>query len=397
MALRTYQFEGKEYYEIWVGKRTPDGRRLRRKTKFDEKGRRIASKQTAGRIEYAFRKELENESDKADNPTWEEWHEECLRRMRMTLKKGTVMDYGGGLKRWLSPGWLRMKVSGITNRDVFKLIFEHIPAHENHTPHIQQKVLKRIKKIFEMALEEGIVERNPARKISVKKPAPVKKVLNSNEANFLLRYAKECDHSFYYHWAIALFTGMRNGEIYALRWDDVDFETGLVSVNRQWTSKDGLHETKTNQNRVVPICPELKKVLLELKAKGPFEENLWPGVNNLKRLDGKGEEDLYFDDLVLPRSSAWRHGEQAKILGAFCRTLGIAEVKFHDLRATFITNLLSQGVALAKVMAIVGHTEMSTTNEYLRLAGVDVKEGTTERLGYRVHDGSEGNVVNLFG
>ena len=50
-----------------------------------------------------------------------------------------------------------------------------------------------------------------------------------------------------------------------------------------------------------------------------------------------------------------------------------------------------------KVMAIVGHSEMSTTNEYLRLAGVDVKEDTTDKLGYHLYDGPKSNIVNLFG
>ncbi|MGZ3662635.1 MAG: tyrosine-type recombinase/integrase, partial [Bdellovibrionota bacterium] len=66
----------------------------------------------------------------------------------------------------------------------------------------------------------------------------------------------------------------------------------------------------------------------------------------------------------------------------FCSALGITAVKFHDLRATFITNLLARGESLARVMAIVGHRELKTTNGYLRKAGVEVL-GATERLGYK--------------
>jgi len=73
-------------------------------------------------------------------------------------------------------------------------------------------------------------------------------------------------------------------------------------------------------------------------------------------------------------------------------------VKFHDLRATFITNMLAQGVPITIVMKIVGHSKMSTTDEYNRLAGVAVK-GSTNKLGYNLPDEvthSE-NVVSLFG
>ncbi|MCY4644225.1 MAG: tyrosine-type recombinase/integrase [Bacteriovoracales bacterium] len=121
-------------------------------------------------------------------------------------------------------------------------------------------------------------------------------------------------------------------------------------------------------------------------------------MNNINRYpeNHPNRQGPVLDDLVLPRLREWRHGIQSKILSAFCRSLGITAVKFHDLRATFITNLLAQGVPLVKVMAIVGHAEMSTTNEYLRLAGVDVKDDTTDRLAYRLHDDSKGNVVHLY-
>ncbi len=88
------------------------------------------------------------------------------------------------------------------------------------------------------------------------------------------------------------------------------------------------------------------------------------------------------ENLVLPRLQQWRDGEQAKILRGFCSQIGITSVKFHDLRATFITNLLAQGASLPKVMAIVGHSRISTTDVYLRLTGMSV-QNTTEKLGYR--------------
>ena len=309
---------------------------------------------------YDFKKELEETASGKSYWTWEKWHNECLERMELTLKQGTVIDYSEGFKKWLSPEWCAMEIINMTKKDVFNLIFNYIPGHAHFTQNIQRKVLQRTKRIFELAVEEGILGRNPAMGISIKRPATEKKVLNSNEVNLLLKSAKDGGHSFYYHWAVALFTGMRTGEMYALRWTNIDLETGFIHVTRQWTSKDGLHETKSNRNRVVPISPEFKKLLIELKQIGGFKENLWPGSNNLKNPTCKADKSLCFDDLVLPRNTIWRHGEQAKVLRVFCENIGIETVKFHDLRATFITNMLSQGVPLVKVMAIVGHSEMST-------------------------------------
>jgi integrase len=173
----------------------------------------------------------------------------------------------------------------------------------------------------------------------------------------LLREASINTHRFYPVWAVAVFTGMRSGELYALRWSDVSFEEEKIYVNKSWSSKTGIGPTKSRRNRVVPICESLKLLLMQLKLKS----------------NG--------DDFVLPRIVDWDNGEQAKILREFCKTIGITQVKFHDLRATFITQMLLKGVSLAQVMSIVGHAELKTTDRYLRVAGSDLK-GATEKLSF---------------
>src|SRR5690606_10977542 len=139
-----------------------------------------------------------------------------------------------------------------------------------------------------------------------------------------------------------------------------------ISVSKQWTSKTGFIPTKTRRNRIVPIAPDLLIFLREWRL----------------RCDPERE-------FVLPHLEEWKHGEQARITRDFCLSIGITPVKFHDLRATFITNLLSRGESLARVMAMVGHTELKTTNAYLRKAGVDVLGGT-DKLGYGLAKENEG-------
>jgi integrase len=97
---------------------------------------------------------------------------------------------------------------------------------------------------------------------------------------------------------------------------------------------------------------------------------------------------------VLPRLVEWNNGDQAEVLREFCEAIGITSVKFHDLRATFITNLLARGESLARVMAIVGHTQLKTTNVYLRKAGVDI-QGGTDKLGYSLPSETMGELLNL--
>ena len=73
---------------------------------------------------------------------------------------------------------------------------------------------------------------------------------------------------------------------------------------------------------------------------------------------------VHIDNPVLPHPREWKNGEQAKVTREFCQVIGVTPIDFHDLRATFITNMLAQGVSLAKVMAIVGHRKTATTDRY---------------------------------
>ncbi len=381
--IHKYQAGNKVLYEVFVKGRDQNGRQVGKRRKG------ITSIRKAKEIEVDLINELRSKADGTKIWTWQDWHLECINRMRMTLKNGTVMGYDGDLKKWLPQHWCEKEMTSFSKNDVYDLIFNFIG--DRASAHIRLKTYKKVLRIFELALEEGIIHRNPAKGIRVKVPAANKKVLNSTEAEMLLKMAKECNHRFYPHWAFALFTGMRSGEMYSLRWSDIDLETGLLTVSKQWTSKDGLHHTKSNCNRVVPIGRELRLLLTELKALGPFKETLRPSFGRSKA------REATFNDLVLPRLSEWKNGEQAAVLADFCNSIEVTPVKFHDLRATFITNLLSQGVPLVKVMSIVGHRKMSTTDEYLRLAGVDVKTGTTDKLGYTLPKETEGNVISLFG
>lgn len=71
------------------------------------------------------------------------------------------------------------------------------------------------------------------------------------------------------------------------------------------------------------------------------------------------------EESALSRIREWRNGEQARVTREFCGIIGVTPVKFHDLRATFITNLLARGESLARVMSIVGHHQTKLRNQSL--------------------------------
>ncbi|MDB5038085.1 MAG: hypothetical protein JWQ35_1613 [Bacteriovoracaceae bacterium] len=378
MSIKSYFENEKQFYEVFVKGRDSQGRQTGRRKK------RISSETKAKRIEFELKKELDDIANQRTAWTWGTWHTECLNRMKLSYRQKTVENYDLGIRKWIPKDWSSRSLTIITKNDVHEVIFATMAGASDT---LKRDVHRRVHRLFELAVEEGILSLNPAKGIKVKVAEPKQKVLNSNEAEILLKNAKETKHRFYPVWAMALKTGMRSGEMYALRWSDIDFETEMISVSKQWTSKDGLHPTKSGRNRLVPVSPDLKKFLAEMKLKGGYEESL---------IDGMTKKEVWHDDYVLPRLYEWNAGLQAQILADFCESIGITKVKFHDLRATFITNMLVQGVSLVAVMSIVGHSRMSTTDRYVRLAGVGVK-GATKQLSYSIPETQPGQLIQLFG
>ena len=180
----------------------------------------------------------------------------------------------------------------------------------------------------------------------------IKAVLSEDQAKFLLAKAKELKWDWYYHYALALYTGMRNGELYALTWDKIDFDQRTILVNCSWNSVDGLKCTKSGDDRRIEIAQPLIPILRELKCH-------WTG-----------------SDHVLPRSNKWDKGEQSRELRMFLQGIGMQPVRFHDLRASWATLLLSKGVVPIMVMKMGGWKDIETMMIYARKAGVDIKGAT---------------------
>ena len=364
--IKKYIKNGQIFYAVRVSMRDKNRKQLKKEKT------NITSERKAKEWENNLRYELKALAKKSNGWTFEKWYKECLRRMRQQLKQSTVSYYEGWFKKWVPKEMTQMLLTDFTREYIQDFLFNDpkIDLLENVT---KKNILSFYKRTFRLAIEEGIILRNPCRGILIHSEKKNLKVLNADEIESLLTNAKELGHEFYPVWMVAVFTGMRSGEMYALRWRDVDLEAQTILVDKQWTSKDGIAPTKTKKSRIVPISDDLLVFLKEEKLKNQrYTATLF---------DSRSKSKVTWDDFVLPRLWRWNKGEQAPVLRDFCEIIGITSVRFHDLRASFITNMLAQGVPLVKVMSIVGHNRMATTDGYLRLAGVGL-EGTTNQLGY---------------
>lgn len=360
MAISKKIINGKVLYDVFVKGRDSTGKQrgLRRRS--------ISSEREAKRVEFELLTQLNGFKSRV---TWSNWTRHFLERYRIEYRNSTYQNYKFNIEKWMDPIWSQRFLDEITPSNVHSMIYENITGVSSYT---KRGLLKIIKRVFNLAIEEGLLNRNPAAGIKIKTPDANQAVLNHTEIEVLLREAKVVKHRFYFHWALAILTGMRSGELHSLRWTDVDLVSGFINISKAWTRYNGEGPTKTAKNRVCPISKECRRLLQGLKTQHPDTEH------------------------VLPRLWEWDQGRQGQVLRDFCEGIGITPVTFHDLRATFITQILNNGVPLAKVMAIVGHSSLKTTQGYLRLCGKDV-EGATEHLNVAIPQdvGREGKVITL--
>lgn len=251
--------------------------------------------------------------------------------------------------------WLKAKVSTISRRMAIDLIQKAVGNKSSGT---QQALVKYIRGVFQYAVDSNYILNNPLTRYNIKQGDKIKGVLTSEQVRVLLDRAKELNHQWYYHWAFALYTGMRNGELFALTWDKVNLDTMQILVDSSWNKVAGYKDTKSGHDRIVPIAPNLAIILRELKM----------------------ATDSHF---VLPRCREWEKGEQARALRTFLVGLGLPSVRFHDLRATWATIMLSSGIEPLKVMLVGGWRTLKTMQIYIRKAGVDIR-GVTNTL--ELHD-----------
>ncbi|MBX9766987.1 MAG: site-specific integrase, partial [Bdellovibrionales bacterium] len=188
-----------------------------------------------------------------------------------------------------------------------------------------------------------------------------------DEIKKLISYSREYEPKWHYVWATAVYTGARNGELYALKWTDIDEKERMITIQRSYNKKFKQYKgTKTDEWRKISICQPLWNLLEELKA---------------MRTHDIARGECPYPEFVLPRPGTWQNGDQARILRQFCEEINITSVCFHTLRACFATELLKRGVPIPKVMRVGGWKSIKTMMHYVRLSGLDDK-GITDPLDF---------------
>lgn len=251
-----------------------------------------------------------------------------------------------------------MPLRGITHADIakFRALRLKTPGRGGRDRSIASvnRELQILRRMMNVALQESWILRNPFsygdRLISAADEKKRERVLSGEEQERLLA---RCTQPYLRALVVAAAdTGMRQGELLKLRWQDVDLEDGVIYVVGT--------NTKTMTARKVHVTSALTAALLELRSDASKPDDLVFGIkSNVKRSFNRAVKDA-----------------------------GIEDFRFHDLRHTAGTRLAQGGLPLAEVGRILGHAQPQTTYRYLN-QDKSTLERAVKILDARQNGGSE--------
>ncbi len=165
----------------------------------------------------------------------------------------------------------------------------------------------------------------------------------------------------------AAFTGLRRGELLALRWRDVDFAGAALRVRASYAG-GALTSPKSGKVRSVPLAPEVAEALARLAGREWFtgdDDLVFPG-----------EAGDYLDGSALRRR-----------YNLALRRAGLRPLRFHDLRHTFGTRVIAK-VDIRRVQEWMGHADVQTTMRYLHFVP-RVEDARLVAEAFRVEHGDD--------
>lgn len=290
-------------------------------------------------------------------------------KVRVRLSDSTQTNYHRVLQKHLLPSFGNMKLRDIRVDHANKLVMNLVGA--GHVPKGINLIVGVLLTILNDAVEWQCLARNPLFRFKpIKEPELHFDYWKSHEVQQFLDVTG--DDPLQPLFIFALNTGMRRGEICALKWDRVDFVNSQIIVSRNLTRYGLSDTTKTGRKRYVPINLVVRELLERL-----FNEQRGEFV--FCEMDGS----------PLDAHHLYRDFQNSQKRAGFKRL-----IRFHDLRHTFASHFMMNGGNIYDLQKILGHTSLEMTQRYAHMSPEHLVKAI-QVVSFK--PGANSNVVNLEG
>jgi integrase len=274
----------------------------------------------------------------------------------MGRKRSTITDYRIMLARHLAPHFGAKGVDRIAADDVAR--YQVVKLQAGLAPKTVRNHMTFTHGVFAFALKRGLIATNPVAAVDRPRAAntdPDIRFLNVEQVEALLRAVPDdvlgpTDHVLY---LTAAMTGLRQGELAALRWRDVDWPSGLVRVRRNFTRSEFGTPKSRRSSRSVPMHDRVAAELERHFRVSAFQAD---------------------DDLALGHPLTAKPYDASRMRKRFYTAMRVAGmgdlagqkngITFHSLRHTFGTRMAAAGVPMRTLQEWMGHKHITTTEVY---------------------------------
>lgn len=279
------------------------------------------------------------------------------------FRDSTIADYRADLNNVILPRFGHLKPSQITADKIAELIRE-LEAKGLSGARIMN-ILKPLKGVVKLAMRRSLVSQNPfdllmsderpraaLREHHIWSPEEIKELLAASKTLARKAFAKYDYSTLLY---VAIYTGLRKGELLGLRWCDIDLKAGAISVRHQLSKKGTLIDPKTPKAiRRVTLAPDLVGLLTRYKLASGFSK----------------ETDFVFASNKGTPLNA--RNVATRGLAPALETAGLADMEpkitFHGLRHAFASIMIERGITSVVLANLMGHTDSRTTERiYIHL------------------------------
>lgn len=230
----------------------------------------------------------------------------------------------------------------------------------------KRKVYFLLKRCFNEAIVNEYTSKNPVEKVK-----PPKKIMKDfiPLTQTQLRHLFEVETPDILMFKLELWTGLRRGEILALKWENINFEDGYINVCQTLVNAKGhakiRNSTKSNKDRRVPLCDESRRILSVVQSQ-----------------DNSTEGYVFHNEKGEPLSFTVYHTHYRKFYSERQEQYpNIPYISPHKLRHTYATYVLKNGGDIETLRCMMGHSSISTTAIYVH-STFEQMQAAANRLKY---------------
>ena len=296
------------------------------------------------------------------------------------VKPSTVSSYQATIKNHIKPNIGAIRLDALTTHDIQEFYNKRFEGDENRPP-LSAKTIKNIHGVLHKALQQAMlnnyIRTNPSNPCILPRVTRKKiKPLNEHQIADFLKGIK--GNKYEKMFLVALFTGIREGEVCGLQWECVDFTDGTILIDKQLQSlrsgvrgdkeKYALVPTKNGKERTITAAPYVIQLLWQA-AKEPH--------NRKHNSDLFQENGLVFTDEFGTRITPQALYRAFKLV--VCE-LGMPTVRFHDLRHSYAVVSLKSGDDVKTVQENLGHATAAFTLDVYGHVTEKMKKDSADRM-----------------